>query len=184
VKPDSTSKTFRTLTQQLRDGCRRRGVDLDHGAAELILADHVNAVAARLRITDTHALRGYLTDEAVNQLAEVCARARAHHDRDVELASPMLLPVAHAATIIGAPAASCEAATTAEHRAETTTAVREAAATILRIAGAIARDQLSTMVDHLTDGSWHMPDHQQLPDARAHDLALRDRIARDRELLQ
>ncbi|MBO0868636.1 MAG: hypothetical protein J2P15_08740 [Micromonosporaceae bacterium] len=98
--------------------------------------------------------------------------------------------------------ATCEAATTAEHRTQTTTAVREAAAAILRIAGAIARaghgtpaildaltavlarTQLSAMVDHLTDGSWHMPGHQPLPDARAHDLALRDRIARDRELLQ
>jgi hypothetical protein len=39
------------------------------------------------------------------------------------------------------------------------------------------------MVDHLGAGIWHMPGHENLPDARQHDLALRDRIERDLQLL-
>jgi hypothetical protein len=37
----------------------------------------------------------------------------------------MVRPVAHAATIIGALAASCQATTTADHRTETVTAILE-----------------------------------------------------------
>jgi len=113
-----------------------------------------------------------------------------------------LLPIPHAATIIGALAASCQAATTAPNRTETTTAIHEATAAILHIAGAIARagedgqaildadtvviarTQLSTMLERLTDGTWHMPGHARLPNRREHDLAMRDRIAQDLQWLR
>jgi hypothetical protein len=202
MKPDSKSTTFRHLAQQLRDGCERRGIQLDDGAAEIILADRVNAVANKLRVTDHHAMRSYFTDDMIEQIVGLCERERTQQQAEIELASPMLLPIPHAATIIGALAASCQAATIATHRTDTTIAVHEATAAILRIAGAIARagdtgcailnaataviasTQLSTMVECLTDGTWHMPDHERLPDNRGHDLAMRDRIAHDLELLQ
>jgi hypothetical protein len=81
------------------------------------------------------------------------------------------------------------------------TAVIEATAAILAFAGAIARGeatgpaildaqttviartQLSTMVDHIGAGTSHMPGHENLPDARQHDLAMRDRIERDLQIL-
>jgi hypothetical protein len=47
----------------------------------------------------------------------------------------------------------------------------------------VARTRLSTMVDHLGEGTWHMPGHENLVDARRHDLALRDRVERDLRLL-
>jgi hypothetical protein len=49
--------------------------------------------------------------------------------------------------------------------------------------GVIARTQLSTMADHLGAGTWHMPGHVNLPDAHQHDLAMRDRIERDLQIL-
>jgi hypothetical protein len=94
--------------------------------------------------------------------------------------------------------ASCQAATTTTHRSETATSIHEAT-TILHIAGdtarakdtapadadaaVIARTQLSTMIERLTDGTWHVPGPERLPDARRQDLALRDRIAADLEYL-
>ena len=39
------------------------------------------------------------------------------------------------------------------------------------------------MVDHLGAGTWHMPGHQNLVDAHQHDLAMRDRIERDLQIL-
>jgi hypothetical protein len=39
------------------------------------------------------------------------------------------------------------------------------------------------MVDHLGAGTWHMPGHETLPDGRRHDLAMRDRIERDLQIL-
>jgi hypothetical protein len=139
MKPESKSTTFRRLVEQLREGCQRQGIQLDHGAAELILAEHINAVAARLRVTDHHAMRAYLTEEIIEQIVARCAQTRAQQQAKVDLASPMVLPVPHAATIIGALAASCQAATTANSSTETITAVIEATSAILRIAGAIAR---------------------------------------------
>jgi hypothetical protein len=44
------------LADQLRTSCARPGVDLNEGAAELILADRVNEVARPLRVTDQHAI--------------------------------------------------------------------------------------------------------------------------------
>jgi hypothetical protein len=103
---------------------------------------------------------------------------------------------------VGALAASCQAATTAGHRTETVTAVIEATSGILRIAGAIARTgdtghaildaqmtviaprQLSTTAHSLTEGAWHVPGHQRLPEAREHDLSMANRIRHDLGLLQ
>jgi hypothetical protein len=82
------------------------------------------------------------------------------------------------------------------------TAVIEATAAIVRIAGAIARaedtepaiidantaviarSQLAATVAHLNDGSWQMPGHRSPHDGREHDLAMAERIQRDRDLLQ
>jgi hypothetical protein len=76
----------------------------------------------------------------------------------------------------------------------------EATAAIVRIAGAIARasdtdpaivdaetaviarSQLAAAVAHLSNGSWTMPGHRCLPDAR--DLAMAQRIQSDAQLLQ
>ncbi len=202
MKPDSKSTTFRGLVDELRRRCARRGVELNDGVAELILADRINAVAGLLRVSDQHAMRTCLHDDAIAGLVEVCVRARTEQWAEVELASPMLLPVAQAATVIGALAASCQAATTASGRTETTTSVVEATAAILNIAGAIARagdtgqpildaetvviarNQLGAMLAHLSDGSWQMPGHRNGPDGRYHDLAMRDRIQHDLQLLQ
>jgi hypothetical protein len=202
MKPDSRSTTFRRLAEQLREGCQRRGIQLDDGVAELIVAEHINAVAATLRVTDHQVMRTYLSDDIIEQIVARCERARTQQQAEVDLASLMLLPIPHAATIIGALAASCQAATTAEHRTETVTAILEATSAILRIAGAIARagdagpaildaetaviahTQLSTMAHHLTDGVWHLPGHEQLPDAREHDLSMANRIQRDLQLLR
>jgi hypothetical protein len=114
----------------------------------------------------------------------------------------MLLLIPHAATVIGALAASCQAATTASGRTETTTAVMEATAAILGIAGAIARagdtgqaildeqtavvarNLLAATVYHLSDGSRQMPGDRNLPDGRDQDLAMRNRINQDLQLLQ
>jgi hypothetical protein len=199
--PESKSTVFRRLAGQLRAGCERHGLDLPGGVAEHILAERINAVAARLRISDQHVMRTYCGEDAIAALVEVCLQVRVEQDREIEQASPMLLPVPHAATVIGALAASCQAATTAANRAETTTAVIESTAAILAIAGAIARSdltgpaildaqtaviartQLSTMVDRLGDGTWHMPGHENLIDLRQHDLAMRDRIEHDLQLL-
>jgi hypothetical protein len=201
MTPDSTNTAFRRLAEQLKAGCERHGLDLPSGVAELILAHRINAVASRLRITDHQVMRTHCGKETIAALVDLCRQARTEQDREIEQASPTLLPLPHAATIIGALAASCQAATTATNRTETTTAVIEATAAILSITAAIARaeptgpaildartvviarTQLSTMVDHLGDGTWHMPGHDPLPDARQHDLALRDRIDRDRQLL-
>jgi hypothetical protein len=43
----------------------------------------------------------------------------------------------------------------------------------------IARSQLAATVAHLSNGSWQMPGHRSLPDARAHDRAMAERIQRD-----
>jgi hypothetical protein len=40
------------------------------------------------------------------------------------------------------------------------------------------------MVHNLTDGAWHMPGHDCLPEARERDLSMRDRIKRDLQLLE
>ena len=201
MRPNSKSTVFHDLAGQLRAGCARHGVDLAGGVAELILADRINAVAARLRISDAEIMRTYCGEDAIAALVQVCIQARAEQAHEIDRASPMLLPLRHAATIIGALAASCQAATTAPNRAESTTAVIEATAAILAVAGAIARadptgpaildaqtaviarTQLSTTVDHLSAGTWHMPGHDTLSDARQHDLALRDRIQHDLQLL-
>lgn len=187
MTPDSKSTVFRRLADQLRTGCEHRDLTMRDGTAELILAERINAVAGMLRITE---------------LVNVCEQARAHQQTEIDLASPMLLPIPHAATIIGALAASCQAATTAANHTETTIAVCEATAAILHIAAAIARagedahaildadtaviarTQLSTMVERLTDGTWHMPGHERLPDRREQDLAMRDRIAQDLQWLR
>ena len=202
MKPDSKSMVFRRLADQLRAGCEHRGITMRDGTAELILADRINAVAGMLRITDHYAMRTYLTDEVITELVNVCERARTHQQTEIDLASPMLLPIPHAATIIGALAASCQAATTAANHTETTIAVCEATAAILHIAAAlaragedahaildadtavIARTQLSTMVERVTDRTWHMPGHERLPDRREQDLAMRDRIAQDLQWLR
>lgn len=202
MKPESRSTVFRRLADQLRASCARRGLDLNEGIAELILADRINEVARLLRVTDQHAMRTYFHDDTINDLADLCVRAREQQDVEVELASPMVLPIPHAATVIGSLAASCQAATTASRRTEATTAVMEATAAIVRIAGAIARagdtepailhaetavvarSQLAATIAHLSNGDWQMPGHRGLPDAREHDLAMAQRIKRDRDLLQ
>jgi hypothetical protein len=202
MKPDTKSTTFRRLAEQLSDSCERRGIHLDNGAAERILAEHINAIAGRLRVTDHHAMRAYFTDDIIEEIVGRCEQAHAQQQAEVELASPMLLTIPHAATVIDALTASCQAATTATLRTDTSTAVLEATSAILGIAGAIARasdagqaildaetaviarTQLSTMIERLTDGTWHIPGHEPLPDAREHDLAMRDRMTRDLELLQ
>jgi hypothetical protein len=147
-------------------------------------------------------MRTYFQDDTINDLADLTAHAREQQDVDVELASPMVLPIPHAATVIGSLAASCQAATTASARIETTTAIMEATAAIVRIAGAIARagdtepaildaetaviarSQLAAAVAHLRHGRWTMPGHRCLPDARDHDLAMAQRIQSDGQLLQ
>ena len=103
------------FAEQLREGCQRRGIHLDDGVAELIVAEHINAVADRLRVTDHHAMRTYITDDTIEQIIARCEQARDQEQAEVDLASPMVLPIAHAATIIGALATACQAATTAEH---------------------------------------------------------------------
>ena len=49
MKPDSKSITFRGLADELRRGCASRGIDLNDGVAELILADRINALAGLFR---------------------------------------------------------------------------------------------------------------------------------------
>jgi hypothetical protein len=202
MKPESRNAIFCRLADQLRASCERRGVDLSEGVAERILADGISEVAKLLRVTDQHAMRTYFHDDTINGLADLTARARQQQDVEVELASPMVLPIPHAATVIGSLAASCQAATTAWTRTETTTTIMEATAAIVRIAGAIARasdtdpaivdaetaviarSQLAAAVAHLSNGSWTMPGHRCLPDARDHDLAMAQRIQSDAQLLQ
>jgi hypothetical protein len=198
MKPESRSTVFRRLADQLRTRCARRGLDLNEGVAELILADRITKVAALLRVTEQHAMRTYFHDDTINDLADLCVRARERQNVEVELASPMMLPIPHAATVIASLAASCQAATTAALRTETTTAVMEATAAIVRIAGAIARagdlepaiidantavitrSQLDAMVAHLNNGSWQMPGHRNLPDAHEHDRDLLQEVPVER----
>jgi hypothetical protein len=198
----TTGETSWTAQRPGDRRCERCGVEMRDGTAELILANRINAVASTLRVSDHHAMRTYVTDDVIAELVDLCERARAHQQAEIELASPMLPPTPHAAAIIGALAAACQAATTATHRTKTNTAIHEATGAILRIAGAIARADdtgqaildaetaviarslLSTMVKHLTDGTWRMPGHESQPDGREQDLAMRDRIARDLELLR
>jgi hypothetical protein len=83
------------FAEQLREGCQRRGIHLDDGVAELIVAEHINAVADRLRVTDHHAMPTYVTDDTIEQIIARCEQARDQEQAEVDLAS---LPIAHAAT--------------------------------------------------------------------------------------
>jgi hypothetical protein len=202
MKPESRSTVFRRLAEQLRSSCASHGLNLNEGGAELILADRINEVAKLIRVTDRDAMHTYFHADAMDEFADVCVRAREQQDIEVELASPMVLPINHAATVIGSLAASCQAASTAPKRTQTTAAIMEATAAIVAIAGAIARagesgaaildaetaviarGQLAATIAHLRDGRWQMPGHRGMPDAHEHDRAMAERIQSDRDLLR
>jgi hypothetical protein len=206
VKPNSKSQRFRLLAQQLRDGCQRRGLTLPDGAAEHILADHITAIAKRLRITDRHAMQTYLTDETIDQLVDKCLQAKAERDIEVDLASPLLLPIAHAARIIAGLGMAITAATTSADHNNATTAIREASDTLTNIALALshaadtghalinpatavaARAELTRFADHLADGTWTIPDdadHHNDPErADQRRQRLRDAVLHDISYLQ
>src|SRR5262249_54760951 len=98
MKPDSKSVIFRRLVDQLRGGCAQRSVEMDDGVAELILADRITSVARVLRVGDQRAMCWYFHDDAIGDLIDICVRVRAEQRAEVDLASPMLLPITHAAT--------------------------------------------------------------------------------------
>ena len=112
MNPNSRSQLFRQLARQLHEGCQRRGLPLPGGAAEHILADHITALAAWLRVTDRHAMQTYLTDEAIDQLVDKCLQAKAEPNIEVDLASPLLLPLPHAARVIAGLGMAMTTATT------------------------------------------------------------------------
>jgi hypothetical protein len=205
VNPNSNSRLFRQLAQQLHDGYQRRGLTLPDGAAEHLLADHITAVAKRLRVTDRHAMQTYLTDETLDQLADRCLRAKAERDIEVDLASPLLLPIPHAAHIIAGLGMAITAATTSADQHTATTAIREASDTLTNIALAVsrasdtghaliepatavaARAELTRFADHLADRTWTIPDdadHPDDPDAAQRHRRLRDTVLHDISYLQ
>src|SRR5262245_41532483 len=112
MKSDSKNATFQCLANQLRQGCAALGVALNDGVAEVILADRISALASVLGVSDQHAMRTYFSEAEMSALIEVCVGARAEQQTEVGRASPMVLPVPQAAAVIGALAASCQAATT------------------------------------------------------------------------
>ncbi len=194
MNPNSKSQRFRLLAHQLRDGCHRRGLTLPDGAAERILADHITAIAKRLRITDRHAMQTYLTDESIDNLIDKCLQAKAEHDIEVDLASPLLLPIPHAARIIAGLGTAITAATTSADHDNATTAIREASDTLTNIALALshagdtghallapatavaARAELTRFADHLADGTWTIPDDADQPDDPDHTAERRQRL--------
>jgi hypothetical protein len=203
VNPNSKSRLFRQLAQQLRDSCRHRGLTLPDGAAEQILADRIADVAKLLRVTERHAMATYLTDEALDQIVDLCVQAKTERDTEVELASPMLLPIAHAARIIAGLGMAVTAATTSADHSTATTAIREAADTLTHIALAVsragdtghaliepstavaARAELTRFADHLAEGTWTIPDeHDDLADSAERNQRLHAAVLHDIGYLQ
>ena len=121
-------------------------------------------------------MQTYLTDETLDQIVDKCLQAKAEHDIEVDLASPLLLPIPHAACIIAGLGTAITAATTSAEHNNATTAIREASDTLTNIALAVsrggdtgpaliapatavaARAELTRFADHLADGTWTIPD--------------------------
>jgi hypothetical protein len=202
VNPNSKSQRFRLLAQQLRDGCERRGLTLPDGAAEHILADHITAIATRLRIADCHAMQTYLTDEAIDHIVDKCLQAKAERDIEVDLASPLLLPIPHAARIIAGLGMAITAATTSadhskrhhrdpgsqrhphQHRTRPQPRRRHRPRPHRTRDRRTARAELTRLADHLADGTWTIlddhanhpadPDHAAQRRQRLHDAVRHD----------
>jgi hypothetical protein len=197
VNPNSNSRLFRQLAQQLRDGCQHHGVALPDGAAE-----HIHTVAELLRVTERHAMQTHLTDEAIEQIVDLCVQAKAERDIEVELSSPMLLPIPHAARIIAGLGMAVTAATTSSDPSTATTAIRESADALTQIALAIsragatgpalidastavaARAELTRFTEQLADRTWTIPDDQNLPDPATRNRRVREAVLHDLDYLQ
>jgi hypothetical protein len=202
VNPNSNSRSFRRLAQQLRDGCQRRGVVLPDGAAEHILADRIHTVAELLRVTERHAMQTYVTDETIEQIVDLCVQAKAERDLEVELSSPMLLPIPQAARVIAGLGMAIAAATTSPDHSTATTAIRESSDALTQIALALsragdagaalieaatavtARAELTRFAEHLADQTWTIPDHDHLPDRDARIRRIRQAVLHDIGYLQ
>jgi hypothetical protein len=150
-----------------------------------------------MRISDRHALRRYIDDNAIDRLVDVIADGADRLHVAIDAASPMLLPVPQAARIIAALGqVACWAATNSANDPQQAAALIETAATaVTEWAMAIERagtDQialisadtavgtrhaLQTFADKRAAGAWSTPrqpgeDDRGLYDAIINDLQL------------
>jgi hypothetical protein len=192
-----TSTQFRTQAARLRERCAERGLHLRDGAAEAFLAQRIRAVADVMRITERHALRSYIDDNAIDRLVDVIADGADRLHAVIDAASPLLLPVPQAARITAALGqVACWAATNSANDARPAAALIETAATaVTEWATAIeragtdgvtlisadtavrTRHALETFADKLATGTWTTPrqpgeDDRSLRDAIINDLHL------------
>jgi hypothetical protein len=189
-----TSTQFRTHAARLRERCAERGLHLRDGAAEAFLAQRIRAVAEVMRISDRHALRRYIDDNAIDRLVDVIADGTDRLHAVIAAASPLLLPVPQAARITGALGqVACWASTNSANDARSAAALIETAATaVTEWATAIeragtdgvalisadtavrTRHALETFADKLATGTWTTPRQPGEDDRGLHDAIVND----------
>jgi hypothetical protein len=202
----TTTKTFRTRAQQLRDECRNRDLWLRDGGAEKILADHIRGATKQSRIAVGEICEYLVTDETIVILVDLVTAASADYDTQLNKASPLLLPLPVAARLIAAlgQAVRC-AANNHDHTPDTatdtiesgTTAITELALAIERAthtpepepiaviepaAHFHARNTLTTTIDALHRKHWTSTARDD-PEQQRKDRDLHQALARDLKYL-
>jgi hypothetical protein len=189
-----TSTQFRTHAARLRERCAERGLHLRDGAAEAFLAQRIRAVAEVMRISERHALRRYIDDNAIDRLVDVIADGADRLHAVIDAASPLLLPVPQAARITAALGqVACWAAINSANGAPHDRALIETAATaVTEWATAIeragtdgvalisadtavrTRHALETFADKLATGTRTTPRQPGEDDRGLHDAIIND----------
>lgn len=94
-------KTFRELVEAAEEEFASRDLPLKPGAAEKLLRDRVEVVAAQIGVSPQSALR-YFSAETIRELARKTVLMRKEHEAHVDEQSPVALTVQQAGLVLSA----------------------------------------------------------------------------------
>lgn len=170
------TRRFRELAAFLREQAGQRGVVLVAGEAEIVLADRVTAIAARLRVTDRTAL-GYVSEDGLALLAQELGSLAEQYSDATESAEPVTINSADVGRVVAAigMAIKLAAGHTEDHQADATGIATDGSDALVGLGAAMSaansggeirlggqhlvwtRKVLLRTIELIGDGTWACP---------------------------